>query len=98
MIPDRRLRALTSCVFAATHVDTGRAILDFLRPHHTKQIIIGESAISKEGTFDGYKNYGYLAIEKEYNVKLIDLDQSCGWRIRDMTTVSSRQESIDEAF
>ncbi len=57
----------------ATHVDAIRAILDFLTPHYKKQIIIGESSVHK--TFDGYKNYGYLALEKEYNVKLVDLNQ-----------------------
>ena len=58
---------------AATHVDAVRAILDFLTPHHKKQIIIGES--SAQRTPDGFKNYGYLDLEKEYNVKLVDLNQ-----------------------
>jgi len=57
----------------ATHVDAIRAILDFFTPHYKKQIIIGESSVHK--TFDGYKNYGYLPLEKEYNVKLVDLNQ-----------------------
>ncbi|MCK4466605.1 MAG: DUF362 domain-containing protein, partial [Bacteroidales bacterium] len=57
----------------ATHVDAIRAILDFFTPHYKKQIIIGESSVHK--TFDGYKNYGYFALEKEYNVKLVDLNQ-----------------------
>lgn len=57
----------------ATHVDAVRAILDFFTPHYKKQIIIGESSVHK--TFDGYKNYGYLPLEKEYNVKLVDLNQ-----------------------
>jgi uncharacterized protein (DUF362 family) len=46
-----------------------------LRPHHTKQIIIGESTISKQGTFHGYEDYGYLPLEEEYNVKLVDLNK-----------------------
>jgi len=65
---------VTDRPLAATHVDTVRAILDFLTPHYKKQILIGESTTSEEGTFDGYKNYGYLPLEKEYNVKLIDLN------------------------
>jgi len=71
----------TSRQLAATHVDAVRGILDFLRPHYKKQIIIGESTMSKAGTFDGYKNYGYLALEKEYNVKLVDLN-SRPWQYR----------------
>ncbi len=59
----------------ATHADAVRGILDFLQPHHKKQIMIGESTASKAGTFDGYKNYGYLALENEYNVKLEDLNR-----------------------
>lgn len=66
---------------AATHVDSVRGILDFLKPHYKKQIIIGESTASKEGTFDGYKNFGYLALEKEYGVKLIDLNKQ-PWQYR----------------
>jgi len=59
----------------ATHVDAVRGILDFLKPHYKKQIIIGESTASRGGdTFIGYKNYGYLALEKEYNVKLVNLN------------------------
>lgn len=58
---------------AVTHVDTARAILDFLKPHYKKPIIIGEGSHHK--TFDGYKNNGYLELEKNYNVKLVDLNQ-----------------------
>jgi len=72
---------ITSRQLAATHVDAVRAILDFLKPHHKKQIIVGESTISREGTFDGYKNYGYLALQKEHNVKLIDLNKQ-SWQYR----------------
>jgi len=60
---------------AATHADAVRGILDFLRPHYKKQIIVGESTAAREGTFDGFNNYGYLPLEKEYNVKLVDLNK-----------------------
>jgi len=59
----------------ATHVDAIRAILDFLTPHYKQQIIIGESTALKKQTPEGFKNYGYLALEKEYNVKLVDLNK-----------------------
>jgi uncharacterized protein (DUF362 family) len=58
---------------ADTHVDTVRAILDFLKPHYKKPIIIGEAGHQK--TFDGYKKMGYLELEKNYSVKLVDLNQ-----------------------
>lgn len=66
---------VTTRQLAATHVDAVRGILDFLTPHHKKQIIVGESTISREGTFHGYENYGYMPLEKEYNVKLVDLNK-----------------------
>lgn len=64
----------TSKQLAATHADAIRGILDFLRPHYKKEIIIGEAAATKEGTFVGYKNYGYPDLGKEYGVKLVDLN------------------------
>ena len=64
----------TSKQLAATHADAIRGILDFLQPHYKKEIIIGEAAATQEGTFAGYKNYGYPDLAKEYNVKLVDLN------------------------
>lgn len=64
----------TSNQLAATHVDTVRAILEFLRQHHKKEILIGEAAATKEGTLAGYKNYGYYPLEQKYKAKLIDLN------------------------
>ena len=72
---------ITTRQLAATHVDAVRGILDFLKPHHKKQITIGESTISRQGTFHGYENYGYLPLEKEYNVKLVDLNKQ-SWQYR----------------
>lgn len=66
---------VTTRELCATHVDAVRGILDFLRPHYQKQITIGESTISRGGTFEGFENYGYLALEKEYDVKLMDLNK-----------------------
>ena len=64
----------TSKQLAATHVDAVKGILEFLRPHYKKEVLIGESTASKEGTFVGYKNYGYEDLIKKYKVKLIDLN------------------------
>ncbi len=66
---------------AATHVDAVKGILEFLRQHHKKEVIVGEAAAPKDGTLAGYKNYGYAALEKQYKVKLVD--QNLGaWRYR----------------
>ena len=66
----------------ATHADTIRAILDFLTPHYKQQIIVGESTAMKKRTPEGFKNYGYLALEKEYNVKLVDLNENASYEYR----------------
>jgi uncharacterized protein (DUF362 family) len=67
---------------AATSVDSVRGILDFIRPRFKGPIEIGEATVSgakgsgmgEEGTFKGFKDYGYLPLEKEYGVKLLDLN------------------------
>jgi len=64
----------TNHQLAATHVDAIRGILDFLKPHYKNQILVGESTPSRGGTFEGFRNYGYLALEKEYDAKLVDLN------------------------
>lgn len=64
----------TSKQLAATHVDAVRGILEFLRPHYKKEILIGEAAATKEGTMVGYKNYGYESLVQKYKVKLVDLN------------------------
>jgi uncharacterized protein (DUF362 family) len=66
----------------ATSVDSVRGILDFIRPRFNGPIEIGEATVSgakgsglgTEGTFKGFKDYGYLPLEKEYGVKLLDLN------------------------
>ena len=71
----------TNRELSATHVDAVRGILDFLKPHCRQPITIGESTASRAGTFDGYSNYGYLPLETEYGVKLVDLNkQPCVYR------------------
>jgi uncharacterized protein (DUF362 family) len=57
---------------AVTHVDAMRAVLDFLRPRCRKPIVVAESGVLNTGA--GYSNNGYPALEKEYGVKLIDLN------------------------
>jgi len=59
---------------AATHVDAVRAVLDWLRPCYDGPITIGEGAAGSE-TFDGYRNFGYLNLAEEYNVRFVDLNQ-----------------------
>jgi uncharacterized protein (DUF362 family) len=70
---------LAECPLCVTHVDAVRAVLDFLAPHVKRPILIGESGV--HNTMSGFKNNGYLALEKEYGVKVVDLNLS-GYQIR----------------
>ena len=63
---------------AITHVDAARAVLDFLRPRCRKPIVVAESGVLN--TADGFRNNGYLALEKEYGVKVIDLNADPDFR------------------
>jgi uncharacterized protein (DUF362 family) len=62
------------------HVDAVRGILDFLAPQHKKRITIGEAATLD--TWKGFENYGYFALEKEYNVKLVDFNRTGAFEYR----------------
>jgi len=59
---------------AATHVEAVRAVLDWLRLRYDGPITIGEGAAVSD-TFDGYRNFGYLDLAEEYNVRFVDLNQ-----------------------
>jgi uncharacterized protein (DUF362 family) len=57
---------------AATHVEAIKAVLDFLFCYTKEQILIAENA-ALGNTFQGFANFGYLELEKDYNVCLFDL-------------------------
>jgi uncharacterized protein (DUF362 family) len=58
---------------AATHVDAVRAVLDFLRARYDGSIVVAEGA-ALSPTWDGFRNYGYESLVKEYGVTLLDLN------------------------
>ena len=62
----------------ATHADAIRGVLDFLKPIYRQQILIAESTGRRypdmPGTMKHYTLYNYFPLEKEYNVKLVDLN------------------------
>jgi uncharacterized protein (DUF362 family) len=67
----------TSMPLCATHVDAMRSLLEYLKPIYKGQIIIAESS-SVVNSADGFKNYGYLDLAKDYNVKFVDLNTTSG--------------------
>lgn len=59
---------------AATHVDTVRAILDFVTSLTDEEITIAESPAVGSAR-QGYKNFDYLSLPEEYPVTLKDLGE-----------------------
>lgn len=61
----------------SSHADQLRGILDFLKPLYDREIIITEGTAGVEcSAFIGFENYGYLPLEKEYKVKLVDANDA----------------------
>jgi len=59
----------------ATDANQLRGILDFLKPIYNRTVIIGDGTATPEAsTFEGYANFGYTELEREYNCKLIDMN------------------------
>jgi uncharacterized protein (DUF362 family) len=63
---------------AITHADAVRAVLEFLKPRCKKPITVAESGVLN--TAAGFKNNGYYALEKEYGVKVVDLNADPVWK------------------
>lgn len=57
---------------SATHVEAARAVLDFLKPIYKGKITIAEHA-SVGTTEEGFKNYGYYDLAKNYGVEFFNL-------------------------
>lgn len=57
----------------ATHAECMEAILEFLAPIFQEEILVAETPANGPAA-EGYDNYGYHALEKQYKIKLLDLD------------------------
>jgi uncharacterized protein (DUF362 family) len=64
---------VTNNPLCATHKDAIKAVLEYLKPIYKGQVIIAESS-SSVNSADGFGNYGYTDLEKEYNIKFVDLN------------------------
>jgi uncharacterized protein (DUF362 family) len=64
---------VTSTPLSATHPDALRALLEFIKPMYKGQIIIAESS-SSVNSADGFKNYGYLDLANEFDLKFVDMN------------------------
>ena len=64
---------VTNNPLCATHKDAIKAVLEYLKPIYKGQVIIAESSSSVDSA-SGFEAYGYTELEKDYNVKFIDLN------------------------
>jgi len=68
----------TNIPLCATHVDAIRGFMEFMKPIYKGQFIIAEASGSTSDSTVGFKNYGYLDLQKEFDVKFIDLNSTTG--------------------
>jgi uncharacterized protein (DUF362 family) len=64
---------VTNRPLCATHKDAIRALLEYLKSIYKGQVIIAESS-STVNSAEGFENYGYTELEKDYNIKFVDLN------------------------
>ncbi len=57
-----------------THPDAVRGVLDVIIPMYDRQILVGESTALEVPTEQTYNRFGYFALEKEFNVKMVELN------------------------
>ncbi|MBD3166942.1 DUF362 domain-containing protein [bacterium] len=82
----------------ATHPDAIRAVLDLLGEITDQQITVAESTVSPKGTMYTFDEYGYMPLEREYNIKFYDLNTSTSstkW-IHDQKLMPVSIEIIDD--
>jgi len=66
----------TSLQLAASHADQIRGILDYFKEFYDDKIIVAEAASPfTGGTSEGFENFGYYQLTKEYNIELRDLNE-----------------------
>ncbi|MFC2038413.1 DUF362 domain-containing protein, partial [Chloroflexota bacterium] len=66
---------------AATHVESVRTLLKFIRERYTGKITIGESTLGPASR--GFENFGYQGLIKEFGVEFEDINEG-EWEILDL--------------
>lgn len=77
---------------ASTHVDAIRGTLDFVKEFSPNSIVVAEGAGLTHDTFEAYRNFNYLPLEKEYPVSLVDLHNE-----KDLTPIKILLNSMEES-
>jgi len=64
----------------ATHVNTVKATIDFLRRFTSSPIVVAEGSASD--TKACYRDYGYQALAKDYGIELVDLNEDDSVKVK----------------
>lgn len=64
---------VTNKDLCATHKDSLKALLEYVKSFYKGQIIIAESSATSN-SFEGFNNYGYADLAKNYNIRFVDLN------------------------
>jgi uncharacterized protein (DUF362 family) len=67
-------------LLCATHPESVRAVVEFLKDRGEKNIAIAEGA-TLGSTSRGFREYGYNRLAQEYDLELIDLNDPDSWKI-----------------
>jgi len=65
---------VTDFQLAATHVDAIDAVMEFIAPYASSQIVLAEGT-GIGNTMDAFKNYNYFSIQEKYGFTIVDLNQ-----------------------
>jgi uncharacterized protein (DUF362 family) len=68
----------TNIPLCATHPDALRGVMEFIKPFYDGKFIIAESSGSISDSSQGFKNYGYLDLQKYFDIEFIDLNKTTG--------------------
>jgi uncharacterized protein (DUF362 family) len=74
---------------AVTHVDTVKAIIDFIRQYYGGKILVAEGSASD--TLTAYKNFDYTKLAREHEIELFDLNQD---NYREIMVYNDRYDEI----
>ena len=74
---------------AVTHVDTVKAIIDFIRQYYGGKILVAEGSASD--TLTAYKNFDYTKLAREREIELFDLNQD---NYREIMVYNDRYDEI----
>jgi uncharacterized protein (DUF362 family) len=88
---------VTDRPLASTHVDSVRAVLEFVRARYSGPVTIGEGSANADVT-EAYERFGYRALAEQFDAELVNLNDDEGvevtafrWNMRPQTLRLARR-------